>query len=164
MEKNYRQQLLVDYTSSRWMERPVYNERESREHNVSFTGVYSFFFMIYQISECKCQINGHFTQEPSLLKWTWIFRSKWPITSISFLLEGPLPPVRTLILNDCTNIRTNNVVVVIMQLNKTETWSLNKVDVSAREAVAIAYSQPSLFMLTMWFMWFLDSHPLFGDE
>lgn len=34
-----------------------------------------------------------------------------------------------------------------MQLDKIETLSLNRVDISAREAVAIACSQPLLFML-----------------
>jgi len=70
-----------------------------------------------------------------------------PITSISFLLQGPVLPIRTLILNDCTRIRTNDIVAVIMQLEKLETLSLNRVGISAREAVAIACSQLSLFML-----------------
>ena len=56
-------------------------------------------------------------------------------------------PIRTLILNDCTKIGTNDIVTVIMQLEKLETLSLNRVDISVREAVAIACSQPSLIIL-----------------
>lgn len=69
------------------------------------------------------------------------------ITSIIFLLQGSVPPIRTLILDDCKKIRPNNLVAVIMQLDKIATLSLNRVDISAREAVAIACSRPSLFML-----------------
>ena len=80
-------------------------------------------------------------------KLEYLDLSGQPITSISFLLQGPVLPIRTLILNDCTKIRTNDIVTVIMQLEKLETLSLNRVDMSVREAVAIACSQPSLFML-----------------
>lgn len=80
-------------------------------------------------------------------KLKYLDLSGQPITSISFLLQGPVPPIRTLILHECTKIRTNNLVAVIMQLDKIETLSLNRVDISAREAVAIACSQPLLFML-----------------
>lgn len=81
-------------------------------------------------------------------KLEYLDLSGQPITSIRFLLrQGPVLPIRTLILNDCTKIRTNDIVAVIMQLQKLETLSLNRVGISAREAVAIACSQPSLFML-----------------
>lgn len=148
MGKNFRQQLFVDYSSSRLMEHPVYNERASKERNVSFTGFIHFSLRYIKIVNVNAKLMAILHKSLSCSsKLKYLDLSGQPITSISFLLQGPVPPIRTLILNDCTKIRTNNLVAAIMQLDKIETLSLNRVDISAREAAAIACSQPSLFML-----------------
>lgn len=63
---------------------------------------------------------------------------------MSFLLLRPLVSIHTLILHDCQNLSPDNLVIVIMQLEKLETLSLNRANLSAKHAVMMARSRPLL--------------------
>ena len=75
--------------------------------------------------------------------------SGMPITSIDFILVGSVPPL-TLILDDCKAIDTSqysSFITVVKQLTKLTILSLNGVNLSPSQAVAIANSRQELIML-----------------
>ena len=98
------------------------------------------------------------TSTINILQNSLVFASKlvhldlsgMPITSIDFILEGTVPPLEILILDDCKAIDTSqycSLITVIKQLTKLTILSLKGVNLSPSQAVAIASSQPELFML-----------------
>ena len=63
------------------------------------------------------------------------------MTSIDFNLEGTVPPLQTLILDDCKAIDTShccNLITVVKHLTKLTILSLNEVNFSPSQAAAIA--------------------------
>lgn len=98
------------------------------------------------------------TSTINILQNSLVFASKlvhldlsgMPITSIDFILEGTVPPLEILIPDDCKAIDTSqycSLITFIKQLTKLTILSLNGVNLSPSQAVAIASSRPELFML-----------------
>lgn len=69
--------------------------------------------------------------------------------NIDFISMEKVPPLVTLILDDCTNLYTGSeqLIDIIRLLKNFRYLSLNRVSLSQRQAITIAKQRPELFLL-----------------
>lgn len=82
-------------------------------------------------------------------KLAYLDLSGQPIVNIDFISLGKVPPLQTLILDDCLKLSTGSeqFIDVIRRLDNLRYLSLNRVCLSKKQAIAIAKARPELFLL-----------------
>lgn len=116
---------------------------------VSHSPGFELFSMKYvdvEFSSTTCTILESSLENAS--KLVYLDLSGVPINSIYFLAVKHVPPLQTLILDDCNAINVDqNFITVLMQLIKLTTLSLNRVNLTPIQVLAVAKFLPGLFML-----------------
>ena len=82
-------------------------------------------------------------------KLVYLDLSGQPIMNIDFIRMEKVPPLVTLILDDCLNFYTGSeqFIDIIRLLKNLRYLSLNRVSLSQRQAITIAKARPELFLL-----------------